>query len=114
MQGLYKGFSVTIVRESTYSTIRLGMYEPCKNLLGGTDPKNTPIFVKMLAGSISGSIGSLLANPTDVLKVRMQAWEGKPKSLRWHASVLYDNWGWRGFYVGLKPTVIRAMLLNST
>ena len=90
------------------------MYEPFKNLLGGKDPKNTPIYIKMLAGSMSGCIGSFLANPTDILKVRMQACETKPMSLRWHIKFIHDSWGWKGFYVGLKPTVIRAMLLNST
>ena len=89
------------MRESTYSTIRLGMYEPFKNLLGGKDPKNTPIYIKMLAGSMSGCIGSFLANPTDILKVRMQACETKPMSLRWHIKFIHDSWGWKGFYVGL-------------
>lgn len=90
------------------------MYEPFKNLLGGTDPKNTPIYIKMLAGSLSGMIGSFLANPTDILKVRMQAWEAEPISLRSHAKIIYNSWGFLGFYVGVRPTVIRAMLLNST
>jgi len=71
LTGLYRGLTATILRESSYSTIRLGMYEPFKNMLGGTDPKNTPIYIKMLAGSLSGMIGSSLANPTDILKVRM-------------------------------------------
>ena len=35
-------------------------------------------------------------------------------TLRWHIRLIYDSWGWRGFYVGLKPTEIRAMMLNST
>lgn len=35
-------------------------------------------------------------------------------TLRWHISHIFDHWGWRGFYVGLKPTVVRAMLLNAT
>jgi solute carrier family 25 protein 14/30 len=47
------------------------MYEPFKKMLGDTDPKNTPIHIKLIAGSLSGSIGSFLAMPSDVLKVRM-------------------------------------------
>ena len=90
------------------------MYEPFKNRLGGTDPKNTPIYIKMLAGSLSGMIGSFLANPTDILKVRMQAWEATPITLRSHVQIIYTHWGLIGFYTGVKPTVIRAILLNST
>lgn len=47
------------------------MYEPFKRLLGATDPKNTPFYLKFLAGGMSGFIGAALANPTDLLKVRM-------------------------------------------
>lgn len=90
------------------------MYEPFKNMLGGTDPKNTPLYIKMLAGSMSGAIGSSIATPTDILKVRMQACDSTPKSLRQHASIIYREWGLIGFYTGVRPTVIRAMLLNST
>lgn len=47
------------------------MYEPFKNALGGTDPKHTSLVIKMLAGSMAGAIGSFLANPVDLVKVRM-------------------------------------------
>mmetsp|Transcript_90072 Transcript_90072/g.124334 ORF Transcript_90072/g.124334 Transcript_90072/m.124334 type:complete len:101 (+) Transcript_90072:158-460(+) len=72
--GLYKGISPSWVRESSYSSIRLGLYEPFKQMLGGTDPHNTPFWIKLVAGSMSGCVGSIVANPTDVIKVRMQAW----------------------------------------
>ena len=114
-QGLYKGFTASAARESSYSSLRLGLYEPFKILYGGnTDPAHTPIWVKQLAGVSSGLVGSALANPTDIVKVRMQAWKEEPHNLRWHVRHIYSNWGVGGFYVGVKPTVIRAMLLNGT
>jgi hypothetical protein len=45
-------------------------------MLGETDPKNTPLWLKFAAGSMSGAIGSFVGNPADVLKIRMQAIEG--------------------------------------
>ncbi len=102
------------MRESIYSSLRLGMYEPFKRLLGATDPKNTPFYLKFLAGGMSGFIGSALANPTDLLKVRMQAWEGEPHPLTWHIKDVYRNWGFWGFYRGIGPTIIRAIMLNAT
>lgn len=102
------------MRESIYSSLRLGLYEPFKRLLGATDPKNTPFYLKFLAGGMSGFIGSALANPTDLLKVRMQAWEGTPHGLLWHMKDVYAQWGLAGFYKGVTPTVIRAILLNAT
>jgi hypothetical protein len=76
VNGLYKGITASWMRESIYSSLRLGLYEPFKRVLGATDPKNTPFYLKFFAGGMSGFIGSALANPTDLLKVRMQAWEG--------------------------------------
>ncbi|CDW90200.1 mitochondrial substrate carrier family protein ucpb-like [Stylonychia lemnae] len=114
IRGLYKGITASWMRESIYSSLRLGLYEPFKRLLGATDNKNTPFYLKFLAGGMSGFIGAALANPTDLLKVRMQAWEGKPHGLIWHFNDVYANGGFWGFYRGVTPTVIRAILLNAT
>ena len=37
------------------------------------DPAHSPLWVKVAAGSLSGTIGSAIANPTDVVMIRMQA-----------------------------------------
>ena len=79
------------MRESIYSSLRLGLYEPFKRILGATDTKHTPFYLKFLAGGMSGFIGAALANPTDLLKVRMQAWEGAPHSLKWHFNDIYSH-----------------------
>ena len=101
MRGLYKGFTASLMRESSYSTLRLGLYEPFKVYFGGTDVAHTDLKVKIAAGSLSGLIGSALANPTDVLKVRMQASYQARESLRWHIKSIYSSWGLKGFYTGL-------------
>jgi hypothetical protein len=96
--GLYKGITASWMRESIYSSLRLGMYEPFKRLLGATDPKHTPFYLKFLAGGMSGFIGAALANPTDLLKVRMQASEGTNHGIAWHARDVYAAYGIKGFY----------------
>lgn len=68
---MYKGYSSSFIRESVYSSLRLVLYEPFKEMLGATDPRNTPFWKKLLAGSLSGAIGSFIGSPSDVLKVRM-------------------------------------------
>ena len=55
-----------------YSGIRMGLYEPVKTLLWASDAP-VPLHVKVLAGGITGSIGSALANPCDLLKVQAQS-----------------------------------------
>lgn len=44
VRGLYKGISASFCRESTYSTLRLGMYEPFKNLVGAKE-ENAPVYL---------------------------------------------------------------------
>lgn len=51
---LYKGLSASLLREGSYSTLRMGLYEPFKNLLGG---KDLSLGRKILAGAFSGMIG---------------------------------------------------------
>lgn len=65
------------MREGIYSTFRLGAYEPVKELLGASN-YHAPLWKKILAGGITGSIGSAIANPTDLVKIRMQG-QGKLK-----------------------------------
>ena len=105
------------MREASYSTLRLGLYEPIKRQLG-EEPAGQPqaIWKKFAAGALSGMIGSALANPADLLKTRAQAQPpGEFHPIMWHVKDIYHNHGGiRGFYTGVCPTVIRATLLNST
>lgn len=75
---LYKGIQPAVLRQSTYGTLRIGLYEPIKDVItrtppGGTPPKDTTLWVKLVAGCLSGGMSSALTTPTDVVKVRMQA-----------------------------------------
>lgn len=90
VKGLYKGITASWMRESIYSSLRLGLYEPFKRALGADDSKkHTPFYLKFLAAGMSGFIGSALANPTDLLKVRMQASEGTSHGIVWHVKDVY-------------------------
>lgn len=86
--------------------------------MGALDPTNTPIWKKITAGAISGTIGSAIANPTDLVKVRFQA-IGPGKPLRYKntfqafAAIVRDE-GFRGLWTGVGPTVQRAAILTAT
>ena len=84
-------------------------------MLGAKEGVKVSFVIQATAGMLSGLTGSALANPTDLVKVRMQACERNPTpSLVWHVKQIYEKWGIAGFYTGVKPTVIRAMMLNGT
>tara|TARA_B110000285_G_C15035763_1_gene569165 strand:- start:386 stop:625 length:240 start_codon:yes stop_codon:yes gene_type:complete len=69
--GICKGLLSLIFRELAYSTFRIGLYSPIKvRLLGETDPKTTPFWKRFLAGALAGGIGSMIAQPVDLVKTR--------------------------------------------
>ena len=107
----------SLMREGSYSTIRIGAYEPLKVLFGATDPARTPLWKKIAAGAISGTIGSAIATPTDLVKVRFQAVGPgvKPRYRNtFHAfAEIARTEGIRGLWTGVGPTVQRAAILTA-
>lgn len=111
---LWKGVNAAWLREASYTSLRLGLYEPVKVAFGANDPETTTFLKKFLAGSAAGAIGSLAGNPFDVLKTKMMATKGEVPSIVGTAQKLYANQGIGGFYRGIDSNVMRAMVLNGT
>lgn len=109
----WKGIGAAWLREASYTSLRLGLYAPIKDVMGVTNDSH--FFMKFSAGSLAGALGSTVGNPFDVLKTRMMAAEGKePPAIGRAASDLYKQQGISGFYRGLEANVMRAMVLNGT
>mmetsp|Transcript_40306 Transcript_40306/g.29715 ORF Transcript_40306/g.29715 Transcript_40306/m.29715 type:complete len:148 (-) Transcript_40306:538-981(-) len=72
---LWNGLSAGFQRQMVYAGLRIGLYVPIRNMIAGDlGPDGKPsLGVKILAGMISGTIGISFANPTDVVKIRLQA-----------------------------------------
>eukprot|EP00013_Stygamoeba_regulata_P006071 CAMPEP_0177639928 /NCGR_PEP_ID=MMETSP0447-20121125/6277_1 /TAXON_ID=0 /ORGANISM="Stygamoeba regulata, Strain BSH-02190019" /LENGTH=305 /DNA_ID=CAMNT_0019141977 /DNA_START=225 /DNA_END=1142 /DNA_ORIENTATION=- len=118
LAGLYRGVSASVLREAVYSSLRLGLYEPIKEVLGATDPTSTPLWTKFLAAGTSGAIGAAISTPTDLVKVRFQSvLPGQPKPYRstLHAFVeIFRQGGLRALYVGTNANTQRAVLLTGS
>jgi hypothetical protein len=113
--GLWKGVNAAWLREASYTSLRLGLYEPIKVVFGAADPETATFMKKFLAGSAAGAIGSIAGNPFDVLKTKMMASKGKQvPSMVKTAKDLYANQGVGGFYRGIDSNIVRAMVLNGT
>lgn len=112
---LWKGVNAAWLREASYTSLRLGLYEPCKVAFGCTTPETTTFIKKFGAGSAAGALGSLVGNPFDVLKTKMMASESAAApSMVKTATDLLKNQGIGGFYRGIDSNIARAMVLNGT
>merc|ERR1712147_134924 len=108
------GIGPAWLREASYTSLRLGLYEPVKALVGA-DQKGAGFLRKFLAGALAGAIGSCAGNPFDVLKTKMMAdKDADGKGLGEYASEVMKAEGFLGFYKGFDTNVIRAMVLNAT
>ena len=114
---LYRGFSAAAMRELSYSSLRFGLYEPIKKVLGAKDPATTPFYKKVLAGLLAGAFASAVASPTDLLKIRAQAATGPRESIVEHAKHIANGpskpWP-LNFYRGVSATIVRASCLGAT
>jgi hypothetical protein len=75
LRGLAQGLGPSMWREMFYSTLRLGSYEPLRNLMAGehTSVADTSPLIKYFAALVAGFGGAAIANPFDLLKTRFQA-----------------------------------------
>ncbi|KAH8951355.1 hypothetical protein BDL97_09G023400 [Sphagnum fallax] len=125
IKGLWRGTGAALLREASYSSIRMGAYEPLKTWFGGDDPTRSSLWIKIAAGATAGTIGGAIANPTDVIMIRMQA----PFVTTNIAGVTLNHWkykgpfqafgsiarteGLHGLFRGVGPTMQRAAILNA-
>jgi hypothetical protein len=109
----YKGIGPAWLREASYTSLRLGLYEPIKMVVGA-GAAGAGFFRLFLAGAIAGAIGSCAGNPFDVLKTKMMADKTSNKGLGETASEIMKAEGFGGFYKGMNVNVMRAMVLNAT
>lgn len=118
----FKGLKPALLRQGSYGTLRIGLYSPFKNYMGVPDkgPLNSvTIPQKAFAGMLSGAIAACICNPTDLVKVRMQADGMRPdnappsyRGIVHAANSILRMEGWRGFYTGVGPTTSRAAVVT--
>ncbi|KAK8562764.1 hypothetical protein V6N13_018673 [Hibiscus sabdariffa] len=118
---LFSGVSATILRQTLYSTTRMGLYDILKNKWTDKETGNLPLTSKIVAGLIAGGVGAAVGNPADVAMVRMQADGRLPIDQRRNYKSVIDALGqmtkqegvgslWRGSAL----TVNRAMIVTAS
>lgn len=118
---LFTGVSATILRQTLYSTTRMGLYDVLKHKWTDQDTGSMPLPRKILAGLISGGIGAAVGNPADVAMVRMQADGRLPIDQRRNYKSVFDaltqmskQEGIASLWRGSSLTVNRAMIVTAS
>lgn len=66
-QGLYAGLTASLMRQMSYSLVRLGTYEELKARVSQNGPPST--FSLIFAASIAGGLGGVAGNPAGTAKL---------------------------------------------
>ncbi|EIN13361.1 mitochondrial carrier [Punctularia strigosozonata HHB-11173 SS5] len=119
VRSLFTGLSAAIMRQMSYSLVRIGTYEKAKQKLS---EKGKPSSGKLLAAAaVCGGLGGIAGNPADILLVRMTSDSIRPPEKRYGypnavtglVSLVREE-GLRGLVRGLEANTIRAILMNAS
>lgn len=116
----YKGIPAAIMRQVLYGTARLGLYRTGMNWAMEQTNGHVSFLSKLAIGALAGASSSLLANPLEVVLVRLQTDLSKPAATRRNYKGVFDGLirvsreeGIAGLWSGAVPTVLRAAILNA-
>ncbi|UYV67280.1 UCP3 [Cordylochernes scorpioides] len=121
-RSIYNGLVPGLQRQMCFSSIRIGLYNPVKlffaEKIGGSADSERNIFIRILAGMSTGSIAVIIAQPTDVVKVRMQADSSQGSMRRYKSSIqayysIATTEGRKGLWKGTVPNVGRTSIINA-
>eukprot|EP00004_Rigifila_ramosa_P021199 TRINITY_DN5598_c0_g1_i10.p1 TRINITY_DN5598_c0_g1~~TRINITY_DN5598_c0_g1_i10.p1 ORF type:complete len:272 (-),score=42.91 TRINITY_DN5598_c0_g1_i10:23-736(-) len=119
-----------MMRDMSYSGLRVGLYPYVKRIFETQDQQDIGFLRKSLAALITGALGSAIANPTDLIKIRQQAeagrvvngvyttglYAGKPPTYRncfvAFVEIPRREGGLSALYKGVTATSVRAALLT--
>ncbi|ETW03375.1 hypothetical protein H310_04855 [Aphanomyces invadans] len=110
---LWKGATPAVIRQVTFYSVSMVLYTPLRD--APIWPTEASYASKLIAGGCSGAIGIALANPLDVVKVKMQNDRTKKRLYRGIGDALkqiYHAEGYRGFLRGISPNIQRCFLVN--
>ncbi|OAY85294.1 Mitochondrial uncoupling protein 4 [Ananas comosus] len=119
---LFSGVSATVLRQTLYSTTRMGLYDVLKKKWSpGGDSAALPLHRKIAAGLVAGAVGAAVGNPADVAMVRMQADGRLPAAERRNYRGVGDaiarmarSEGVASLWRGSALTVNRAMIVTAS
>jgi solute carrier family 25 S-adenosylmethionine transporter 26 len=103
---LYRGWSVTIMREVPFTVIQFPLWESMKEYRRRTSHREEISgFESALFGSAAGAIAAGITTPLDVLKTRMMLAKEKTAVVPLLRQILRDS-GPKAFFAGIGPRIL--------
>lgn len=100
---LYRGWSITVMREVPFTVIQFPLWEGLKRWSAGRDGRTTATAAESaIFGSLSGAVAAGATTPLDVLKTRMMLAKEREPVAGMVARILKEE-GSGAFFKGVGP-----------
>jgi solute carrier family 25 carnitine/acylcarnitine transporter 20/29 len=118
IKGVYHGLTITIMRDIPAVSLYFGSYEWAKKFLRKEGESNLASWKLLTAGSLGGFNYWFATYPLDVIKSAIQSdklsvTERKYSGIIDCVKKLYREGGYRRFFLGLSPCLIRSLPANA-
>ncbi|KAI9093103.1 mitochondrial carrier domain-containing protein [Phlyctochytrium arcticum] len=109
VRGLFAGFGATAMRDAPHAGLYVLFYEFSKGRLQGLTKYNSAYdpFIHMFCGMLSGTAATVITNPFDVVKTRMQLQPSVYKDMIQSGLKIASEEHFRGFFAGMLPRLLR-------
>lgn len=114
---LYRGVSLTALRQGSNQAVNFTAYTEFKSILQKYQPDlqggQLPSWQTTLIGLVSGAMGPLSNAPIDTIKTRLQKTPGQPGETAMSritsiARDMFKQEGFHAFYKGITPRIMRV------
>lgn len=116
---MYTGLSASLLRQMTYTLVRLGSYEEMKRRMSENGKPSAGKL--LLAAGVTGGLGGVAGNPADIVLVRMTSDSLRPPEKQYgyrNAMIgllsLVKNEGAKGLGRGLGTNVVSVQIGQMT
>lgn len=115
ISGLWRpGLTASMLRELLYSGPRAGFYVPLRDALMNrfdSSGSTCSLFCKILTAMCTGTLGAILANPADVIKIRLMVNPHAYSSVLNGFHKIIKTEGISGLYKGVIPSTLRGAFI---
>ena len=117
VNALWRGVSLTALRQGTNQAVNFTVYTELKEMLQRYQPQyesvNLPGYQTTVIGLISGAMGPFSNAPIDTIKTRLQKTPAEPgqsgiQRITMIAKDMFRQEGAKAFYKGITPRVMRV------
>ncbi|XP_063162064.1 dicarboxylate carrier SLC25A8-like [Candoia aspera] len=115
-KSLYSGLVAGLQRQMSFASVRIGLYDSVKHFYT-KGSEHVGVGSRLLAGCTTGAMAVMVAQPTDVVKVRFQAQVRTGGGRRYQGTLdayktIAKEEGLRGLWKGTFPNVSRNAIVN--